>query len=104
MLNKRPQLITIPVSNDSKPIESAFTLSGSEEVIVTSFKPSKDKEAWLIRLFNSSDQAEDVTINWGTKKPSTINLSSPLEEKGELASNKFNLVPWEILTIRAEIK
>ena len=103
-LEQTTPLLVVPVSKSSISLDPSFTLEGSPDVIVTSFKPDKDKEAWLIRLFNSSDKPGEVTLNWGSIKPSGITFSSPLEEKGESASNSFSLVPWEILTIRAEIK
>jgi alpha-mannosidase len=97
-------LLLIPVNKNSKSIKSLVTLGGSENAIITSFKPSADKKAWMIRMFNSSNNPEDVNLTWGEKKPATVSLSSPLEEKGAVAPASFKLVPWEILTIRAELK
>ncbi|MEQ9297861.1 MAG: glycoside hydrolase family 38 C-terminal domain-containing protein [Cyclobacteriaceae bacterium] len=96
-------LLLIPVSKSTKVSESPFTLSGSKEVIVSSFKPSADGRAWMIRLFNSSDNANQVQLNWGAIKPSRTVLSSPLEESGDATNTSFDMVPWEILTIRAEL-
>ena len=103
-LEETTPLVIIPIDKDAQSIVPAFTLIGSEDVIVTSFKPSKDKQAWMIRLFNSSDEVSAVKIEWGAKKPTAISLSSPLEEKGEKTGSTQNLLPWEILTLRAEIK
>ncbi|MEQ8712309.1 MAG: glycoside hydrolase family 38 C-terminal domain-containing protein [Cyclobacteriaceae bacterium] len=96
-------LVVIPVSKSADVPESPFTLSGSADVIVSSFKPSADGKAWMIRLFNSSDNANQVQLNWGAIKPTSTVLSSPLEESGEATDASFDMVPWEILTIRAEL-
>lgn len=96
-------LLVIPVSKSADVPESPFTLSGSNEVIMSSFKPSADGKAWMIRLFNSSDNANQVQLNWGEIKPTRTVLSSPLEEAGDPTDTSFDMVPWEILTIRAEL-
>ncbi|MEQ9423517.1 MAG: glycoside hydrolase family 38 C-terminal domain-containing protein [Cyclobacteriaceae bacterium] len=97
-------MLAVATHKDSQPIASAFTLSGSDDVIVTSFKPSAEGNAWMIRFFNSSDSPSSIKVNWGSKKPTNVYLSSPLEEIGSEVNNSLDLVPWEIVTIRAEFK
>lgn len=96
-------LLVVPVARSADVPPPPFTLSGSDAVMVSSFKPSADGKAWMIRLFNSSDVANQVQLNWGAVKPTRAVLSSPLEESGEVTDTRFDLVPWEVVTIRAEL-
>ncbi|MFC2125789.1 glycoside hydrolase family 38 C-terminal domain-containing protein [Bacteroidota bacterium] len=93
-------LITVPVSGKKPPIQPIFTISGSEDVLVTSFKSSIDDQAWMIRFFNSSDKTNKIVINWANGIDGNTYMSSPLEEKGPETGNSLSLVPWEIITIR----
>ncbi len=96
-------LLVLPIDKSLNVPESPFRINGSEEILVSSFKPSADGEAWMIRLFNSSDQSNSIAIEWGSITPAEVLLSSPLEERGEVVETGLNMVPWEILTIRAEL-
>lgn len=97
-------LIVVPVSKKPFSIKPKLTLSGSDEILVTSFKPSTDGRAWMLRLFNSSDKEGTIKINWDADIAGQSFLSSPLEEKGVKTGSQLTLVPWEIVTIRTTRK
>ncbi len=85
---------------DQAPIEPFVSISGAEEVIVTSFKPGRKGTHKMIRLFNSSDQVSAVELNF--TKPVALYKSSPLEEKGSSVAPQLKMDPWEIVTFRIE--
>jgi alpha-mannosidase len=97
-------LLVVPAEPSSRAIPSTFTLEGDTAVIVSSFKPSDDGKAWMIRLFNCGTEEGSVEIQWGNRKPKAVFESNPQEEMGqEINESEISLVPWEIKTIRAEI-
>ncbi|MFY0628481.1 MAG: hypothetical protein JXR07_19445 [Reichenbachiella sp.] len=74
-----------------------FTLTGSNDVIITSYKSSKEGKALMLRLFNCSDNTSAINL-----KMEGTNLfeSSPLEESKDALNGDMMLDPWEILTIK----
>lgn len=93
-------LIIAPSTKKADTIEPLFKIEGSDEVLVTSFKPSTDGKAWMIRFFNSSEQSNNIEIKWADETTGKTFLSSPLEDMGEQINNILDLAPWEIITIR----
>ena len=74
-----------------------FALTGSSDVIVTSYKSGQNGNTLMLRLFNCSDQANSFNLQMNG-----MNLfeSSPLEETGDLFNGQLQLDPWEIFTIK----
>ncbi len=97
-MEKSMPLIITPSDRKIDPI---LKIDGSREIFVTSLKPGYDGISTLIRLFNSSDRENSISINW-VSSSRNLYRSSPLEEKGPALDNEITLGPWEILTIRAE--
>jgi len=93
-------LIAIPSDGRVANMES-FLKINSPGLIVTSVKPSDDKEATLIRIFNAGSSPVNLDLDWADE-PEKIFLSSPLQERGDLLPAKYEVVPWEILTLRVE--
>ncbi|GAF87650.1 unnamed protein product, partial [marine sediment metagenome] len=71
-------------------------------VMATSIKPSRDKKAIMVRLFNASGRQEIVRLKWGTLKPSTVYFSNPYEEQGSEADFSFKMPAYAIRTLRLE--
>ncbi len=90
----------VVVPSGGKQINPFVTLEGSNSIIVTSFKPGREDNYKMIRLFNSSDKIN--TVNLLFEIPVTLYQSSPLEEKGDSMSPELKMDPWEILTLRIE--
>ncbi|MDP4195142.1 MAG: glycoside hydrolase family 38 C-terminal domain-containing protein [Bacteroidota bacterium] len=77
---------------------------GPEDLIVTSLKPSDDKRAVMISIFNCSDKKEKVQINWPNEgvKPKSIWLSNTSEEQlSPIADPEIS--PMDLLILRAEL-
>jgi alpha-mannosidase len=90
---------TMPLLVSFKPDQNTlpFVLTGSSEVIATSLKSSQDGKAFMLRLFNCSDQANSIALEMNGNN---LYESSPLEETGQVLNGKIQLDPWEIYTIK----
>jgi alpha-mannosidase len=96
---KRGMEATMPLLLSYKSDQSSlpFVLKGSSEVIATSLKSSQDGKAFMLRLFNCSDQANSIALEMNGNN---LYESSPLEETGQVLNGKIQLDPWEIYTIK----
>ena len=92
-------LMVTPALPDTQNIDAPFSISGSDEVIVTSFKPGDNEKSLLVRFFNSSDQSNSIRLKWENGFGQHF-LSSPLEETGNPIGDEINFDPWEIITIK----
>ncbi len=79
---------------------SPFHVSG---YIMSSFKPSDDGKAWIIRLFNPSRVEQKANLQWIDLKPASVSLSDLSERHGEPAGDSLVLPPYGIATLRAEL-
>jgi alpha-mannosidase len=99
-IERNRPLIAVPARVDGPPaLASAFTLDASG-VIVTSFKPSRDGEARMIRLFAASGRPERVRFTWSGQQPS-VYLSDLDESRRERMSGPIELPAYGIVTRRA---
>ncbi|MGE5412051.1 MAG: glycoside hydrolase family 38 C-terminal domain-containing protein, partial [Clostridiales bacterium] len=94
------------IAVEAKNSESGLPLLtvGSEDLIVTSIKPSDDKRAIMISIFNCSDKKEKVQINWPHEgvKPKSVWLSDTSEKQlSPLVDPEIS--PMDLLILRAEL-
>jgi len=94
-------LVVVPVAKDAPQIRSMFLVE-PPEVILTSLKPSDDKKALMIRLYNAGDRPAKARVKWAAFQPKRVAVSSPREEEGPAWSGAADLPPLGILTLRAE--
>jgi alpha-mannosidase len=71
-------------------------------VIVSSFKPSADGKALMVRLFNSTDRPASATLAWSDPVPRATGLSSPSEERGAAVPGPLEVPAWGVATLRCE--
>jgi len=90
--------IVVPVNRDTKAQQSLLSLS-NDKVVVSIIKPAEDGEGRILRLYNASDQAETTKIKWNALSPTKIYLSNFYEEKLQETGTKFNLAPFEVMTL-----
>jgi hypothetical protein len=75
---------------------------GPGPIVVTSLKPSRDRRATMIRLFNPSDRPAHTTLTWRDR----VRLwnSNAGEEMRSVARPEVSLPPWGVVTLRADIE
>jgi hypothetical protein len=100
-MERNQPLIAVPAGDMSADPQSLFELEAGLTV-VTSLRVSEDKNALMIRLFNTGDVCERVSFNWNKIRPRAVYRSSPYEEKGEMITDLFEMSPFEVCTLRAE--
>jgi alpha-mannosidase len=98
-LEQSQPLLAVPAAADS-PVPPPILAVEPAEVLVTSLKPSDDGRAWIVRLWNASQEPAQVRLTWPGADPRGIVLSSPFEEeRGELPE-QLALPPFGIVTLR----
>jgi len=93
-------LIAVPVGEGQKSISSLLNLEGSSSVIVTSLRPARDGNGYVVRLFNATEQAATASLQWGGRQPSGLFLSNVKERFFEQVQPEMKLGAWEIRTLR----
>lgn len=92
-------LIIVPVDKNA-PLRSSVCSVEPSNVIVTSFKPSIDGKAQIMRLFNASEQTEKVNLKWKKPESKTVWRSNLAEEKGPRVVGPVEMTAYEIVTLR----
>jgi alpha-mannosidase len=96
-------LVAVPAAADAPAeIKSRFTVEPAE-VLVTAFKPSRDRNAWIVRLLNVGPKEAKATLRWADPAPKTISLSNLAEEAVTPASGPIDVPAMGLVTLRAEI-
>ncbi len=72
-------------------------------VIVTSFKPSMDGQAWMVRLFNVGGRPEKARLIWAKPAPEGVWLSSPAEERVARIDGPIEMAAYEIITLSCQL-
>jgi hypothetical protein len=57
-----------------------------------------------LRLFNTADTAAQASLTWHTVTPKDISVSDLSGRPGSRASGVIQMAPYEVLTLRAELK
>lgn len=78
-----------------------FTID-NDSVIVSSIAPSADGKAWMVRLWNPSSRAARVSFLWKVGGAPMIWISSPSEERGDVAPAKIEIPAMGVVTVRVE--
>jgi alpha-mannosidase len=72
-------------------------------VVVSALKPSDDGKAWIIRLFNASEQAGKATLTWAAPAPKAMFLSDIAERPLSAITGPIDVPPYGMVTVRAEL-
>ncbi|HID76425.1 MAG TPA: hypothetical protein EYP56_10560 [Planctomycetaceae bacterium] len=94
-------LIALPVDADD-PLRGSLLRVEPQSVIVTMLKPSRDRRAWIVRLYNAGDETVQAQLRWGDPAPKRVALSDPFEEPTKPVDSPIRMVPNAIATLRAE--
>jgi hypothetical protein len=100
-IERSQPLICVPVDPKTPVAGSLLTLE-PKEVLVTSLKPSLDKTALIVRLFNAGDRPAAAKLTWSDPAPKQVTLAQPAEQPGRPISGPIQLPPLGIATLRAE--
>ena len=74
----------------------------NQRVCVTILKPGADGKSAIIRLRSLSDKAESVRLAYPGGAPKSVRLCAREETPGEPAGATVSLLPYGLLTLRAE--
>lgn len=98
-------LVVIPVEESWIPLESALRVE-PERVVVTRLKAvagsEAGKPAFILRLYNASDQPEEVQLKGVLSLNRRIYRSNLKEEKLNPINLPLTLLPWSTVTLRLE--
>ena len=92
------QPLLVATATAAAPAAACLRLD-TEQVLVSSLKPSADGKARMVRLYNPTDQAQTTTLHWGKPVGQTW-LSSAMEEQGPLAPAALTIARLGTLTLR----
>ena len=95
-------LVVVPVDPNSPPVRSLLRVE-PESVMVTSLRPSEDRKALMLRLFNVGTAPAQTRVIWSEPGPKRVTRSSPKEEDGAAVSGPIEMPPYGILTLRAAL-
>ncbi|MBK9018196.1 MAG: hypothetical protein IPM82_31400 [Saprospiraceae bacterium] len=93
-------LILAPVGEGQAGFGPLLQLAGDPAVIVTSLRPARDGNGYMLRLFNASEQAATASLQWGGRQPSGLFLSNVKEKLFEQMQPEMKFGAWEIRTLR----
>lgn len=100
-MERSQPLIAVPTDKTLPQHGSLLTVEPGN-IIVTSIKPGMDGKTLMLRLFNAGAKPERVRIKWRDKQPVVLYIID-VDNKIDLEDgNPFSMIPYEILTLRAE--
>ena len=100
-IERSRSLVVMPVDPEA-PLRGSMLRVEPAEVIVTSLKPSIDRRALMLRLFNAGSRPAAARVIWIDPIPKRVARSSPFEEPGGPVSEPIELPPAGIVTLRAD--
>lgn len=71
------------------------------EALATCLKPSRDRKAWIVRLFGLAEV--DARLAWADPQPRKLVLSNLAEEPGQEITGPIHLPRMGLITLRAEM-
>ncbi len=101
-IERSQPLIAVPVDKETPSRNSILSVEPSG-VVVTAFKPSEDRKAWIVRLFNTSDRPEKAKIIWTKPAPKTVWLSNLAEEQVAKVTGPVEMAAYEFITLRVPL-
>jgi alpha-mannosidase len=95
-------LIAAPAAG-SLPAGSLVEIS-SGPILITSLLPSADGKAFLLRLYNTGESGAQATLKWNRVVPKDICISDLSGLPGARVGGPVELRPYEVCTLRAELR
>lgn len=85
----------------TKPAAASLLTVSNPGIVVTSIRPSRDRKAFIVRLFNVTDETRQTTLAWGRPLGATW-LSNLMEEPVAAAGPVISMNQYELVTLRVE--
>jgi len=73
-------------------------------ILITSLTPSADGRALLLRLYNTGQSAAQASLKWNGATPKELSVSDLAGLPGGRVGGPMKLAPYEVRTLRAELK
>lgn len=74
------------------------------DLIVTALKPSDDRRALIVRVWNASDHPVRSRLEWSAPEPREVSLSNTAEVPVAPLGARLALPAWGVATLRAELR
>ena len=101
--NSQP-LQVIYLDDAVKNYTPSINLDSSSSLVITLIRPSKDNKDLMVRIFNPTKKTSSSLLSWtGDTNPNYF-LSNGDEEEVKEISNKIELSPFEVITIKIKEK
>jgi alpha-mannosidase len=95
----------LPVrASGAKPLSTPRLTLDSPDVIVTALKPSNDKQALILRLWNTGSRDTSTAIHWSAPAPRRVTLSNTAEETLDKIDGPIAIPAQGLVTLRAELQ
>jgi hypothetical protein len=95
-------LIAAPAAGTA-PSGSLVEIS-SGPILITSLTPSADARALLLRLYNTGESTAQASLKWNGVTPKEVSVSDLSGLAGSPVSGPIELSPYEVRTLRAQLK
>ncbi len=99
---ERSQALLIAPASKATPQPPPFLEVTPAGTVVTALKPIAGNEAWLVRLFGASGQAERVTLRWADGASARLWRSDLDGAPIEPVRGPIEILPFEMVTLRIE--
>ncbi|UCG47004.1 MAG: hypothetical protein JSU94_16075 [Phycisphaerales bacterium] len=98
-IERSQPLLVAPARGDA-PLKPPLLRVSPAGVLVTALKPSEDRKALIVRLFNADGRPEAAKLAWPEPEPQTVWLSNLFEEPLTRLQGPVDMAPYEFMTLR----
>jgi alpha-mannosidase len=96
-------LVAVP-ARGAAPSSTPLVHLDSADVLVASLKPSEDRKAWIVRLFNPTGRAATTALRWGAIAPTAVWTSDLAEDRLAPVKGTVDVSPGAVVTLRADLE
>ena len=101
-LYAKPQIALFGKSYGELPREMSLVSVDNKKIHITAVKPAENGAGVIVRLFNPTDKAQPVTLDFGIKYKNLYSCGMD-ETVKEKISNKFEVAHKKIITVYVEV-
>lgn len=94
-------LVVVPARDRKLPNAPQLDLK-TNDVTITTFKPTDDGKGYILRLFASAGKATQVPLQWKGPAPAAVYQSNSFEQKGQKLTEPVQIPAWGVTTLRIE--